>query len=187
MEHVSVDINDGIAVVTLDWPPVNALTHAMFAAIAAVHGKVIGAGVALIANCDLVVASDDATFALTEINVGVFGGVRHAQRLVGHYLAKRMFLTGEFLSADELYRRGSLEAVVPAEELLEAALVIARPISEATARIPLGIAGRRSVGCGMTRPTTRRPLVPSAGRGSIRRGCSVGSATCRRRRYRCGR
>ena len=98
--------------------------------IGAVEGKNIGVGVALIANCDLVVAADTATFALTEINVGVLGGVRHAQRFVGHYLAKRMFLTGEFVGADELYRRGSLEAVVPAEQLLEAALKIARPISK---------------------------------------------------------
>jgi enoyl-CoA hydratase len=98
--------------------------------IGAVEGKAIGVGVALVANCDLVVAADNATFALTEINVGVLGGVRHAQRFVGHYLAKRMFLTGEPVGVDELYRRGALEAVVPADELLEAALQIARPISK---------------------------------------------------------
>ncbi len=97
--------------------------------IAAVHGKCIGAGVVLVASCDLVVASDDASFALTEINVGVLGGVRHAQRLVGVHLAKRMFLTGEFVSANELYRRGAIEAVVPVASLLDAALALADPIS----------------------------------------------------------
>jgi len=97
--------------------------------IAAVDGKCIGAGTALVANCDLVVATDRTTFALTEINVGVLGGVRHAQRLVGPFLAKRMFLTGEPVTADEVYRRGGIEAVVPPEQLMDAALALARPIA----------------------------------------------------------
>jgi enoyl-CoA hydratase len=104
--------------------------------IAAVHGKAIGAGVALVANCDLVVAASDATFALTEINVGVLGGVRHAQRFVGQFLAKRMFLTGEFVGADEIYRRGGIEAVVPREELLSTAMGLARTIA---AKSPIAV------------------------------------------------
>jgi enoyl-CoA hydratase len=107
----------------------NAIFQCGVPVIAAVHGKVIGAGVAIVASCDLVVASTDASFALTEINVGVLGGVRHAQRLVGPFLAKRMFLTGEYVGADEVYRRGGIEAVVPKAELLDAAMAIARPIA----------------------------------------------------------
>lgn len=97
--------------------------------IAAVHGKVIGAGVAIVSSCDLVVASTEATFALTEINVGVLGGVRHAQRLVGPFLAKRMFLTGEPVGADEVYRRGGIEYVVEPELLLDRALSLAATIA----------------------------------------------------------
>lgn len=97
--------------------------------IAAVDGKAIGAGTALVANCDLVVASDRTSFALTEINVGVLGGVRHAQRLVGPFLAKRMLLTGEFVTAEEMYRRGAIEVVVPPEQLIDAAMAIARLIA----------------------------------------------------------
>jgi enoyl-CoA hydratase len=97
--------------------------------IAAVHGKAIGAGVAIVASCDLVVASTEASFALTEINVGVLGGVRHAQRLCGAFLAKRMFLTGEYVAADEIYRRGGIEAVVPVDELYETAHALARTIA----------------------------------------------------------
>lgn len=104
--------------------------------IAAVHGKVIGAGVALVASCDLVVATDDATFALTEINVGVLGGVRHAQRFVGPQLAKRMFLTGEFVTAQEIYRRGGIEAVVPADTLMDSAVAIAGSIA---AKSPISV------------------------------------------------
>lgn len=97
--------------------------------IAAVHGKVIGAGVAIVASCDLVVASTEASFALTEINVGVLGGVRHAQRLCGNHLAKRMFLTGEFVSADEIYRRGGIEAVVAPAELIATVTALAAKIA----------------------------------------------------------
>lgn len=97
--------------------------------IAVVDGPAIGAGAALVASCDLVVASQRASLALTEINVGVLGGVKHAQRMLGPFLAKRMFLTGEFVAADELYRRGALEAVVPSEELMDTALELARTIA----------------------------------------------------------
>jgi enoyl-CoA hydratase len=104
--------------------------------IAAVHGKCIGAGVAIVASCDLVVASADASFALTEINVGVLGGVRHAQRLCGPWLAKRMFLTGEFVTADEVYRRGGIEAVVDRDDLHDTAVALARTIA---AKSPIAV------------------------------------------------
>jgi enoyl-CoA hydratase len=97
--------------------------------IAAVHGKAIGAGVAIVASCDLVVASNEASFALTEINVGVLGGVRHAQRLCGPFLAKRMFLTGQFVAADEIFRRGGIEAVVDPGQLIETAMDLAATIA----------------------------------------------------------
>jgi enoyl-CoA hydratase len=97
--------------------------------IAAVDHTVIGAGLAMVASCDLIVASHRATFALTEINVGVLGGVRHAQRLVGPHLAKRMFLTGEFVSADEIYRRGGIDQVVDPEALFDTAMGLARTIA----------------------------------------------------------
>ena len=90
--------------------------------IVAVHGKCIGAGTAIVASCDLVVASTEASFALTEINVGVLGGVRHAQRLCGPFLAKRMFLTGEFVTDASTASRSLLldvDAVAWSEDLLD--------------------------------------------------------------------
>jgi enoyl-CoA hydratase len=97
--------------------------------IAAVDSKAIGAGLVLAACCDLVVASHQASFALTEINVGVLGGVRHTQRFVGPYLSRRLFYTGEYVSADELYRRGVIEAVVSSEELMPTAQALATTIA----------------------------------------------------------
>ncbi len=104
--------------------------------IAAVHGKAIGAGVAIVASCDLVVATTETSFALTEINVGVLGGVRHAQRLCGPFLAKRMFLTGAFVAADEIYRRGGIEAVVAPEALMDTAMGFATAIA---AKSPIAV------------------------------------------------
>jgi enoyl-CoA hydratase len=97
--------------------------------IAAVDSKAIGAGLVLVACCDLVVASHRASFALTEINVGVLGGVRHTQRFVGPYLSRRLFYTGEFVGADELYRRGVIEAVVDTEDLMPTAQALATTIA----------------------------------------------------------
>jgi enoyl-CoA hydratase len=104
--------------------------------IAAVRGKAIGAGVALVASCDLVIAAADSTFALTEINVGVLGGVRHAQRLCGPFLAKRMFLTGEYVTSDEIHRRGGIEAVVPNDQVVATATELARKIA---AKSPIAV------------------------------------------------
>jgi enoyl-CoA hydratase len=97
--------------------------------IAALNGRAIGAGACLVASCDLVVASSDASITLAEINVGLLGGIRHVQRLVGHLLAKRMALTGESVGAEELYRRGTVETVVPREKLLDTALELAETIA----------------------------------------------------------
>jgi enoyl-CoA hydratase len=104
--------------------------------IAAVNGPAIGAGVALVASCDVIVVSERARFALKEINVGVLGGVRHAQRLCGPFLAKRMFLTGQFVTAEEIHRRGGIEAVVPPEQLMDTALALATTIA---AKSPIAV------------------------------------------------
>ena len=97
--------------------------------IAAVNGNAVGAGVALAGSCDLIVASEGARFALKEINVGVLGGVKHAQRLLGPFKAKRMFLTGEWVPAAEFHRLGAVEAVVPTDALMAAALELAETIA----------------------------------------------------------
>lgn len=97
--------------------------------IGAIDGKAIGAGAVLVSCCDFVVATPRFEMALTEINVGVLGGVKATQRFVGPYMAKRMFLTGDYIGAEELYRRGALEAVVEADDLLPTAHELATKIA----------------------------------------------------------
>jgi enoyl-CoA hydratase len=97
--------------------------------IAAVNAPAIGAGVALAASCDMIVVSDRATFALREITVGVLGGVRHAQRLLGPFVSKRMLLTGDAVPAAELYRLGAAEAVVEPDAVVPTAVALAQRIA----------------------------------------------------------
>lgn len=205
MTHLDVAIADGIAVVTLDRPPVNAIDGptmtelaeifsgfgddravrvAVFTAtgdrafvagvdlktlagdsdevppsllidrgraardamwaivdcgvpvIAAVNGPAIGAGLAFAACCDIILASENATFGTTEINVGLLGASAHLSMLVGRHKAREMFFTGELVPAADLHRIGAVRAVVPRAELLDAALDLARILA---AKSPLAL------------------------------------------------
>lgn len=97
--------------------------------IAALNGPALGAGLAVAASCDILVAAETASLGLPEIDVGVIGGGRHAMRLFGHSLLRRMALTGYRVPATELLRLGVVEAVVPAERLLETAMAMAADIA----------------------------------------------------------
>lgn len=198
---VRLDVSDGVAVVTLDRPPVNALSREMrrrivatfdeisarddircavltgngkvFCAgadlkdrpdpetpgdflehnritretgnsirecakpvIAAVNGAALGAGLGLMAACDILYASEEATFGMPEINVGLAGGASMLRTLFGRSTARRMFFTGQRLTARELLDRNVLEDVLPAAELLPATVQLAREIAS---KAPLAI------------------------------------------------
>jgi len=98
--------------------------------IGAINGPALGAGLALAACCDMLVAAEGALFGLPEIDVGLLGGGRHAQRLVGTFKARRLLYTAQRIPAQELYRLGALEKVVPRESLMEEALALAREVAE---------------------------------------------------------
>ncbi len=97
--------------------------------IAAVNGPALGAGLGLVASCDIIVASEAAVFGLPEVDVGLMGGGKHAARILPHSLVRRMMLTGYRAPAAELYRRGIIEACLPHEELLPFAMDMARNIA----------------------------------------------------------
>jgi enoyl-CoA hydratase len=82
--------------------------------VAAIEHTTIGAGFGLTGVCDLVIAGEEATFGLTEINVGLLGGASKALKMLGPSKARRMLFLGELLPAAELYRLGGIEEVVPA-------------------------------------------------------------------------
>jgi enoyl-CoA hydratase/carnithine racemase len=101
--------------------------------IAAVNGPALGAGLALAASCDIMLASDRASFGLPEIDVGLMGGARHAMELFGRSLTRRMVLTGYRVPASELYRLGIIEACTSPEELMPTAMAMARDIARKSA------------------------------------------------------
>ncbi len=107
--------------------------------IGALNGAALGAGLAVAASCDILLASETAVLGLPEINVGLLGGGRHAMRLFGHSRTRRMMLTGYRVPADELYRLGVVEAVVPPDQLMELAMEYARDIA-AKSPVAIGLA-----------------------------------------------
>ncbi len=81
--------------------------------IGAVGGACVGLGLGLITRCDLVLASEGASFALPEIRVGRSGGAANIRRFVPERIVRRMVLTGEPLTAFEAYEAHLIDEVVP--------------------------------------------------------------------------
>ena len=197
---VSTESTDGIAVVTVDYPPVNALPvqgwfdlaeaitaagrdpqthvvmlraegrgfnagvdikemqrsagfdaliganrgcHAAFGAVydcavpvvAAVQGFCLGGGIGLVGNADVVVAADDATFGLPEVDRGALGAATHLARLVPQHLMRAMYFTASTVDAATLAHYGSVYRVVPRAELDDTALTVAREIAAKDTRV----------------------------------------------------
>jgi len=97
--------------------------------IAAVHGFCLGGGIGLVANSDVIIAADDATFGLPEVERGALGAATHLSRLVPQHKMRAMVYTAATASAAELHHFGSVHAVVPAARLRDAALELAGEIA----------------------------------------------------------
>ncbi|MBI4190191.1 MAG: enoyl-CoA hydratase/isomerase family protein [Betaproteobacteria bacterium] len=123
------------------------------ALIAAINGYAIGGGMELALACDIRIASDNAQFALSEVKIGSVpgtGGTQRLPRAVGLSDAMLMLLTGDRIDAQEAYRIGLVSRVVPAAQLMPAALEIAAKIA---ANAPLSVrAIKRLVRQGMDMP-----------------------------------
>ncbi len=97
--------------------------------VAAVNGHALGAGMAIALCCDILLASQDAVFGMPEIDVGLAGGVKYLQRHLPPSKVRRLLLTGQRISATELYRLGVLEECVPANDLMPQAMALAAEIA----------------------------------------------------------
>jgi len=98
--------------------------------IVAVHGFCLGGGVGLAGNADIIVASDDASFGLPEVDRGALGAATHLARLVPQHRMRAMVYLAETATAEELHHYGSVLKVVSREKLRDAALEVARAIAE---------------------------------------------------------
>jgi enoyl-CoA hydratase/carnithine racemase len=107
--------------------------------IAAVNGACIGGGVTLLLATDIRVAVEGATFGLAEVKRGIIaanGGTQRIMQQLPHCIAMEMVLTGDPIDAEVAARWGLVNKVVPAAELMPAAMAYARKIG---ANAPLAI------------------------------------------------
>ena len=93
--------------------------------IAAVHGYCLGGGIGLVGNADVIVASEDATFGLPEVDRGALGAATHLGRLVPHHKMRAMVYTSATATAADLLAYGSVLDVVSRESLVARALEVA--------------------------------------------------------------
>src|ERR1700756_690219 len=103
--------------------------------IAAGYGFCVRGGIGLVGNSDVIVASDDATFGLPEVERGALGAATHLSRLVPQHLMRRLFFTAATVDAATLHHFGSVHEVVPRDQLDEAALRVARDIAAKDTRV----------------------------------------------------
>ncbi|RFU87555.1 enoyl-CoA hydratase family protein [Streptomyces triticagri] len=97
--------------------------------VAAVQGHCLGGGIGLAGNADAIVAAEDATFGLPELDRGALGAATHLARLVPQHLMRALYYTSRTATAAELHRHGSVWQVVPAAHLRASALELAREIA----------------------------------------------------------
>ncbi|APY85246.1 enoyl-CoA hydratase family protein [Streptomyces alfalfae] len=97
--------------------------------VAAVQGFCLGGGIGLVGNADAIVASEDATFGLPELDRGALGAATHLARLVPQHLMRALYYTARTATAAELHAHGSVWRVVGRAGLREAALGLAREIA----------------------------------------------------------
>jgi enoyl-CoA hydratase/carnithine racemase len=101
--------------------------------IAAVNGVAVGGGLAFALHCDIRIASEQARFSSIFIKAGLssmdMGTSYLLPKIVGAGAAREMMLTGRIIDAQEAFRIGLVHQVVPADELIEASLKMARLIA----------------------------------------------------------
>ena len=146
------DVADTLAFTRMTGAVVRNMCRLSKPIIAAVNGTAAGAGTVLALACDLRVLSDKAKFAFLFTKVGLTGadmGAAHLlPRVVGQGRAAELLMLGEKIDAQECFRIGLANRVVPAEQLMDEAL---------------GLARRLAAGPGLALAMTKKMLVNEAG------------------------
>jgi enoyl-CoA hydratase len=107
--------------------------------VAAVNGFALGGGCELSMACTLRIASETAKFGQPEVKIGImpgYGGTQRLPRLVGKGRALQLILAGEVINAQEAYRIGLVNEVVPAASLIARAEAI---LNQIISNAPLGV------------------------------------------------
>ena len=110
----------------------NMIEHLPKPVIAVVNGYALGGGMEMLLACDLRIASDEATFGLPEVDLGGvpgFGGTQRLSRQIGLPMAKEILFTGEHMDAQEAYRIGLVNRLVPKKKLMDVARELAKKLT----------------------------------------------------------
>jgi enoyl-CoA hydratase len=113
--------------------------------IAAVEGYALAGGFEIALSCDLIVASEAASFGLPEVTRGLVaaaGGLLRLPRRIPYHLAMEVALTGDRIPAPQLHRAGLINRLVPAGQALAAAIELARRLGQ---NAPLALAATKRV------------------------------------------
>lgn len=100
--------------------------------VAAINGAAIGAGCVTALCCDIIVTSEKGFLQMTEVNVGLAGGVAHVRRHFGESDARLLIMTARRIYGPDLLRMNVASACTPPEDLLPTALAIAADIAKAS-------------------------------------------------------
>ncbi|MEP6766558.1 MAG: enoyl-CoA hydratase-related protein [Gemmatimonadaceae bacterium] len=109
--------------------------------VAAINGFALGGGCELAMACHVRIASEFAKLGQPEVKLGIipgYGGTQRLPRLVGRGAALRLLLTGEIIDANEAYRLGLVDQIVPAAQLIEVATNLLKAM---LGNAPLALAG----------------------------------------------
>ncbi len=107
------------------------LPHLNKPVIAAVNGIACGGGLELAISADIILAADHATFALPEIRSGTVADAASLKlpKRIPYHIAMDLLLTGRWMDAEEAHRWGLVSRVVPAAELMDQAMNLARELA----------------------------------------------------------
>ncbi|MDI6847091.1 MAG: enoyl-CoA hydratase/isomerase family protein [Candidatus Bathyarchaeia archaeon] len=134
-EVASLETLDGVKTFFLDFaaPTITKIVELPKPIIAAVNGLAYGRGCEIAMLCDLVVASENATFAIPEALIGAIPPIAAAigAHIIGKLNVSMLMLTGEPIAAQEAKSMGLVNKVVPAQELLKAAEELAKSTTRA--------------------------------------------------------
>ena len=131
-EMVDATPAEGRAMALLAMETFNKLENMPQVTIAAVNGYALGGGCEISMSCDIRIAADNAVFGQPECGLGIipgFGGTQRLARLIGKGRAKELIFTGDQIDAQEAYRLGLANHVVPRDELMETCRALGKKIA----------------------------------------------------------
>jgi len=120
-EFSNFNIEEGTRLSAEGHAVLKAIDHCPKPVIAAVNGYALGGGNELAMSCHIRIASENAKFGQPEVNLGItpgYAGTQRLAQLIGKGRALELLMTGESIGADEAYRLGLVNHVVPQEQLM---------------------------------------------------------------------